>query len=132
MKDEEIIISTLREQGEAVDTHTISMITNVFTKRVHDEVAKKEFVSVREWDMKESLNYCLKILSSQDLNIKKTITKRWAKPFCFYYATHVMKPLRNTKLEVTSLTWSPLRLTTKRFIINGASTAYLHDGTSFT
>ncbi|KAL6730055.1 hypothetical protein Aduo_001051 [Ancylostoma duodenale] len=57
LNDVEAIIATLRSQGETVDTtHTISMIMDVFPKRVQDEIAKKEFDSGKEWNMEELLS----------------------------------------------------------------------------
>ncbi|KIH55665.1 hypothetical protein ANCDUO_14172 [Ancylostoma duodenale] len=57
LNDVEAIIATLRRQGETVDTtHTMSMVMDVFPKRVQDEIAKKEFDSGKEWNMEELLS----------------------------------------------------------------------------
>ncbi|EYC38573.1 hypothetical protein Y032_0708g1708 [Ancylostoma ceylanicum] len=42
-----------------------------------------------------------------------------------------VKPLGKSTLEITSLSFNPISILTKRFITDGAASAYLHDETAF-
>ncbi|RCN45385.1 hypothetical protein ANCCAN_08606 [Ancylostoma caninum] len=58
LNDVEAINATLRRQEETVDiTHTISMIMDVFPKRVQDEIAKNEFDSAKEWNINRRVTF---------------------------------------------------------------------------
>ncbi|KIH60745.1 integrase core domain protein [Ancylostoma duodenale] len=65
------------------------------------------------------------------INLQQSEGKRKPLNYTVELQPHVRKRLGNAKLEVKSLTWKPMSITTKRFITNGISTAYLRDGTSF-
>ncbi|KIH63360.1 hypothetical protein ANCDUO_06339 [Ancylostoma duodenale] len=75
LNDIQAIIATLRRQGKVVDTtHMISMVLETFSKKIRDEVIKKELDSGKDWKMEEllenlSLDFCT-----------FTIYRMWAKP----------------------------------------------------
>ncbi|KHJ88460.1 integrase core domain protein [Oesophagostomum dentatum] len=71
------IVETLRKQGETVDTtHLMNIVLETFSKRLQDEVMKKEFDSGKQWNMEELLsNISVAVKRREHLEIRKEDTQ---------------------------------------------------------